>query len=157
MCTESSSSQLWRASNLHTHTWRCHHAQGDVDEYCRQAHEKGLRLLGISDHTPLPDGRWASIRMAMSELDGYDRAVEAARRHHPSLRILKGMECEFVPEFSSFFRETLLGERKFDYLVGGIHLFRKDAEWHHSSNGVKTPQFLRAYTDFFISAMASGL
>ncbi|MBF0110608.1 MAG: histidinol-phosphatase [Magnetococcales bacterium] len=148
---------LWRAVNLHTHTWRCQHARGDVAEYVLQARERGLRVLGMSDHTPMPDGRWGSIRMALEDLDGYDRAVEAARSGGGTLRVLKGMECEFVPEFTSFYRETLLGERKFDYLAGGIHLFLLDGEWVYVSSGVRDARGLRAYTDFFIEAMRSGL
>ncbi len=157
MLDKDDSGMMWRVSNLHTHTWRCHHAQGDVAAYCQKACERGLKVLGISDHTPLPDGRWASIRMAMADLDDYDRRIEQARRDHDSLRVLKGMECEYVPEFSHFYRDTLLGERKFDYLVGGVHLFEYEAQWCYTSGGVRDGKTLRAYTDFFIAAMASGL
>ncbi|MBF0422877.1 MAG: histidinol-phosphatase [Magnetococcales bacterium] len=148
---------VWRNINLHTHTWRCHHAQGDVDAYCQKARERNLHLLGFSDHTPLPDGRWASIRMDMSHLEAYDLAIETARHQYAPLHILKGMECEFVPEFVNFYRETLLDERKFDYLVGGVHLFDCDGQWLYTSGGVQDAKTLRVYTDFFIAAMDSGL
>ena len=44
--------------NYHTHTYRCQHASGDVEDYCEAAVEQGLQVLGISDHTALPDDRW---------------------------------------------------------------------------------------------------
>ena len=48
--------------NFHTHTFRCKHAKGDVDDYCRRALELGMETLGFSDHTALPDDRWLVAR-----------------------------------------------------------------------------------------------
>ena len=45
--------------NYHTHTYRCQHARGDCVDYARVASELGMEVLGFSDHTPLPDGRWS--------------------------------------------------------------------------------------------------
>ena len=39
---------------------------------------RGLAVLGISDHTALPDNRWPHIRMDIGELPGYIRAVDEA-------------------------------------------------------------------------------
>ncbi|MCK5198693.1 MAG: hypothetical protein KAR21_10100, partial [Spirochaetales bacterium] len=70
-------------NNFHSHTWRCKHATGTVKDYVDAAisavgatgrspllHESPI--LGISDHTPLPDNRWSHVRMDMSELDAYE-------------------------------------------------------------------------------------
>ena len=51
-----------------------------MDDYCRVALAAGMETLGFSDHCALPDGRWSSVRMEMSELDGYVAAVERGRR-----------------------------------------------------------------------------
>ena len=53
--------------NLHTHTYRCKHAEGDVNDYCREAAKAGLSIVGISDHVPFPDNRWLDVRMHYSE------------------------------------------------------------------------------------------
>jgi histidinol-phosphatase (PHP family) len=144
-------------TNLHTHTYRCKHAEGDAADYCRMASGIGLDVLGISDHTPLPDGRWESIRMAMDELDGYCAAIDDARRDFPDLVVLKGMECEFAPEYAAFYRDELIARRDFDYLIGGVHFFPFHGEWRGVYQGTDSPAAVRAYTDFFIESMASGL
>ena len=41
-------------ANYHTHTWRCMHASGTEREYVEKAIEGGLKILGFSDHTPMP-------------------------------------------------------------------------------------------------------
>ena len=65
--------------NYHTHTWRCKHASGDVDDYCRAAVEQGLSVLGLSDHAALPDDRWPGVRMNFDELSSYCHAIDVAR------------------------------------------------------------------------------
>ena len=44
--------------NLHTHTYRCKHASGTVDDYCREAVKAGISILGFAEHTPFPDGEY---------------------------------------------------------------------------------------------------
>ena len=39
-------------TNLHNHTFRCHHATGTDREYIEAAIRNGVRVLGFSDHTP---------------------------------------------------------------------------------------------------------
>ena len=38
--------------NLHTHTKRCNHAQGEDREYVEAAIKAGIKTLGFSDHCP---------------------------------------------------------------------------------------------------------
>ena len=38
--------------NFHTHTYRCHHASGTVEEYLKSAADAGIKVIGISDHAP---------------------------------------------------------------------------------------------------------
>lgn len=143
--------------NYHTHTYRCKHATDDVSEYCEAALAQGLTVLGLSDHTALPDDRWSHIRMPLSDLPNYIAAVDDAIERFPGLTILKGAECEYSTEYASFFKNTLLGEHKFDYLIGAAHFFPHEGEWVGSYGGADTVAGLRAYTDYFIESMESGL
>lgn len=115
--------------NYHTHTYRCKHASGDVSDYAAKAVAAGLEVLGISDHTPLLDGRWHTIRMGIEELDSYERAIDEAIQKYPSIEILKGMECDWVKEYKNFFLEELKDKRKYTYLIGAIHNFKIDGKW----------------------------
>ncbi len=44
--------------NLHTHTWRCHHATGTERAYVEAAIQGDIKILGFSDHTPMPYTLW---------------------------------------------------------------------------------------------------
>jgi histidinol-phosphatase (PHP family) len=143
--------------NLHTHTSRCKHASGNVVDYCLAAIDQGVPVLGFSDHTPLPDNRWLDVRMDFSELGAYSRDVDVARERFPELLILKGMECEYAKEYVAYYQDTLLGELGFDYLVGGAHYFPYRGEWLSVYGETRNAQTLRAYADYVVASMASGL
>ncbi len=145
--------------NYHTHTYRCQHASGDINDYCQTAVEQGLQVLGISDHTALPDDRWPHVRMSFSELPDYTAAIDAAIREFKDkdLRVLKSAECEYAPEYHSYYKDTLLDEMAFDYLIGAAHFFPMNGDWVSSFSGVNSAAALRAYTDYFIESMESGL
>lgn len=144
--------------NFHTHTYRCKHATGDADDYCKAAVERGMQTLGFSDHAALPDDRWLQARMPIDHLDEYIGAIEASRERFPSLKILTGMECEYIPKFHAYYEDELLGERQFDYLVGASHFFLDaDEGWHGTYGGTNTPQRLREYVDYTIRMMETKL
>lgn len=142
-------------SNLHTHTWRCQHASGDVDDYARVAAVGGMTVLGMADHTPLPDGRWQDHRMRLDQLPDYIAAVRGCRV--PGVRLLMGLECDWAPEFASFYREEILGRQGFDYLIAGCHFTPDGAGWVGSFDNLTTPARLRAYAAQAEATMASGL
>ena len=109
--------------NLHTHTWRCKHAEGDAIDYAREAAAAGMHTLGFADHTPWPDDRWPSVRMHVDQLDEYRAAVSAAQAAVPDLRVLLGMECEWLPEHADWLDSHLGPAAGFDYLIGAVHYF----------------------------------
>ncbi len=148
-------------ANLHTHTYRCRHASGDVADYAKVAVAGGLRVLGMADHAPLPDRWWQDHRMAPEELDGYIAAVRAVQQSHASrLTVLLGMECDWRPEYRSWYEDELLGRRRFDYLIAGVH-FLTDPDgagaWIGSFDHSDTPRRLRAYVAGAVATMESGL
>lgn len=147
-------------ANWHTHTARCKHASGQVADYCRAAVAAGLRTLGFSDHTPFPgDNRWFGVRMAMAELDGYRRDIEAAREAFPSLLLPIGLECEYLPELDAFYHDDLLGRQGMEYLVGAVHWFPYRGAWPsaHSRETANDPAALAAFADHSIACLRSGL
>ena len=143
--------------NFHTHTYRCKHAKGDVADYCAAAVNLGMETLGFSDHTALPDDRWLGARMPYADLDDYVAAIDGGRRDFPELLVLKGMECEYVPSFRSFYEDELLGSREFDYLVGAAHYFPDGDGWTGTYGGTTDARTLRAYADYVIEMMQTGL
>jgi len=143
--------------NYHTHTYRCKHAQGDVNDYAKVAIDNKVAVLGFSDHTPLPDNRWTDVRMELQELGGYISAIESTQIDFPQLTILKGMECEFADEYAGFYKDELLGRLKFDYIIAGAHYYPLNGDWVSSYNGSMEKYQLKAYAEYVVRAINSGL
>lgn len=143
--------------NLHTHTYRCKHACGDINDYIEAAIEHNVECLGISDHTPLPDNRWLGVRMHMDDLCAYSDAIDTAQLlYQDKIKILKGMECDWAPEYTEFYQTELLEKYQFEYLIGASHWFPFNDEWQMSFNITTADQVL-AYADFYAQAIASGI
>jgi histidinol-phosphatase (PHP family) len=145
------------AANFHTHTWRCDHASGDCLDYAKEAAAAGMRVLGFSDHTPLPDGRWGDMRMALDQIDGYEAAVEAARAAYPQLSIPIGLECEYSDDYQAFYQDEILGRRGYDYLIAGCHFTPLEGRWIPSFGHLTDGRRLAAYAAYVVQTMESGL
>ncbi len=140
----------------HTHTFRCQHASGEVVDYARAAAVAGLARLGAADHTPLPDGRWASVRMRLDQLPGYEAAVRAAQQAVPQVRVLLGMECDVGAQYFTWYRDTFLA-RGYDYLIGSVHFLDDDGVEVSAFGGCRGASALRDWSDKAIAAIESGL
>jgi len=142
--------------NLHTHTCLCGHADGHVDDYLEAAREAGLKCVGISDHTPLPDGSWPDNRMKMSQLQEYVRAIRAGGGKYPDMKVLAGLECEYFREYDSYYRDCLLHEIGLDYLVGGMHYFPFQGLRKGAFGGIVDSRTLHSYTEHMIESIQRG-
>ncbi len=141
---------------FHTHTYRCQHADGDINDYLKEADKQNGEVVGFTDHTPYPDGRWSETRMKWSDLDDYLGKIEKGRTDFPKLKIYKGFECEWHKDFRNIFEDELLFQRKIDYLVGAEHWVPWHGSWI-SMNDVRTAAHLKAYSDNLTDAISSGL
>jgi len=140
-------------NNFHTHTWRCKHASGTVKDYVDEAIKNNMKILGMSDHTPLPDNRWSHVRMDMSELNAYEEEFKEAE--NDDIILLKGLECEWDPIYEGFYKDELLGERNFDFLVGSVHYIKKNGDWGYLSE-IHTAKHLANYAEILIETMRTG-
>ena len=142
--------------NLHTHTYRCKHAKGDVNDYCEYAVKHGLSELGISDHTALPDNRWGFMRMNLMELNDYSQKISKAQTEYEEIKLYKGMECDYNSDYMSFYEDVLLGDYCFNYLIGSVHWFPHKGEWVNINDGPKTQFELFSYINYLIQAISTG-
>lgn len=106
--------------NLHSHTYRCHHADGSVREYVEEAIRHQMQVIGIADHTPFPETVDHNIRMDLEELPLYIEELEEAQRNYPKIRILKALECDYDAAYIDFYKEVK-GKYQLDYLIGSVH------------------------------------
>ncbi len=108
--------------DLHTHTSRCGHAEGDPAAYVAAAMRAGIDVLAFTDHLPLPahlagDGTYA---MHPLELADYVEDVREAARRSRGTRVLLGIEADWLPErVGATARE--IAAHPFDVVLGSVH------------------------------------
>jgi len=144
--------------NLHTHSWYCGHGVGELSEYVTAAEEQELDLLGFSEHCPLPDHRWPTSRMEFELLDPYLEECRQLQQSTDTLQILVGLECDYYPEYETWYREYILDKNRVDYLCLGVHSL-PDASGQdvYMKHLPQDKRLLHEYTDLYTGGLSSGL
>ena len=96
-------------ANYHTHTWRCLHAAGTEREYVENAIKGGYKILGFSDHTPMPypGGYVSNVKMRPDQLEDYVDTVLALREEYrKDIEIHLGLEVEYYQGFLGSFSRS---------------------------------------------------
>src|SRR4051794_40559152 len=112
--------------DLHTHHYRCGHAEGNIEDYIKSAIDAGITALGISDHSPYfaheSDHPFSGITMARSEFPNYIAEVLRLKEQYKDrIEILLGVESDFFPQDIEVYR-TAYEPFPFDYIIGSVHL-----------------------------------
>ena len=107
----------------HTHTYRCGHAIGKEEAYVIAAIEKGIKVLGFTDHVFLPDLEQNGMRGSFMELDDYIYTIKGLQRKYADkIEIHLGFECEFGEKYEDYYH-YLKEIKGIEYLILGQHLF----------------------------------
>lgn len=117
-------------ANYHTHTWRCKHAVGTEREYVEAAIDGGMKILGFSDHTPMPyDGGYVSnVKMSMDQLEGYVDTVEHLKaEYRDQIEIHLGLEVEYYPAYFDRLLEAT-SQYPIEYFLLGQHFLGNEIE-----------------------------
>jgi len=114
--------------DYHIHTAMCRHAEGDAREYVERAIALGMSEMGFADHLPFLGGweprhdltdDWA---MRPDELDDYVALVQdLAREYEDDVRIILGVEADFIPDTLDATAE-ILRQYPFEYVIGSVHI-----------------------------------
>ncbi len=146
--------------NLHTHTYRCHHAKGTDREYVEAAIQGGFKLLGFSDHCPqffsLP-GYYSNFRMTPQETEDYVKSVRSLQKEYASdIKILLGFEAEYYPESFDKLRK-LAQSYDFDYLIMGQHFVGNEYDENdYKEHGIYGKRYLVRYVDQVIEGLQTN-
>ena len=145
--------------NLHTHSFYCKHGSGTIADYVEQAKKDGLKLLGFSEHCPLPDREYQKgNRMDYEDLSFYEKDIKEAQRKEAeraedTITILTGAECDWLPEEQNFYEE-LLQKRNYDYISCSVHMMidpkTGEEEYLGHVKHLDVPsllKYVRTYTD----------
>ena len=143
--------------NYHTHTARCRHAVGTDREYVEAAIQKGIKILGISDHAPyvFPNtDYYSTFRMFPDEMHAYADSVRAlAKEYEKDIRILCGFELEYYPDFHAE-EMAFLKQVKPDYLILGQHFIGN--ELNHVFARHTEDIALMSYVTQVLAGLATG-
>lgn len=145
-------------NNFHTHTYRCHHAIGNDEEYVKCAIQAGIKQLGFSDHTPWHYNSHfhPTMRMDESQLDEYIESILALKEKYKNqIDILIGLECEYFEKYMPWLKK-ILAEKPINYIILGNHYYKTD-EKHIYFGSPVSEKLLKSYVDQCIDAINTGL
>ena len=141
----------------HTHTYRCGHAIGKEEEYVIAAIQKGIKVLGFTDHVFLPDLEQNGMRGSFMELDDYIYTIKGLQRKYADkIEIHLGFECEFGEQYEDYYH-YLKEIKGIEYLILGQHLFFEGEDLVWLSRYGTPEEMLEHYVEVLISAMKTGL
>lgn len=106
--------------DYHTHTPLCKHATGTRAEYLAAAEVAGLLEIGVSDHTPWPEGYDTDWRMNSSQFPVYKALVAEMRAIKSDVKVKYALEADWVPGKMDEVL-PLMANEPFDYVIGSIH------------------------------------
>ena len=123
----------WRVSLHGGHSWPfCDHASGSLEHILEAACERGFATYGVTEHAPRHHDRylydkerelgWTVATLEQKFDDYFRRLDELVPTFAADLPILRGFECEVVPD-SEWADITTEYRRRYrpDYIVGSVH------------------------------------
>lgn len=142
--------------NYHTHTYRCHHATGEEEEYIKRAIENGVKYMGFSDHIPLkfPNGNESYYRVPVCEGKDYCDSIKKLReKYKDQIEISIGFEMEFYPKYFDIMLKNAI-EYGGEYLILGQHFdVSEDTFGVHVLKEINDVNVLKRYVDAVIMGM----
>ena len=147
---------------FHSHTYRCNHAVGDIEDYVIAAIKNGYQIYGVSDHVLLPnvlaDGTRGDYFLFDDYVETYQRVKE---KYSSSIKMYLGFECEYSDYYYDYYL-SLLKEKGFDYLICGQHNGfdsedGKPFEYFFNNPTSSLEERLERFKTDIIKAMKSGL
>ncbi len=116
-------------NDYHVHTRLCKHGEGDVYQYVEFAIDKGIKELGFAEHIPIPGLDDPDGRMDSKDFAVYINDIENARRQYPEIKILLGLEADYLPGYMEYIA-SFIKQYPFDYIIGSVHFI---GDWDFSN------------------------
>lgn len=106
-------------ANYHTHSLYCD-GKSTLEEHVREAEICGLLQLGFSSHSSVPFEN--NFAISEKRIPEYVNEIDQLQQK-TNVKLLKSLECEFVPGISKDFEEWRT-TYNLNYVIGGVHLVR---------------------------------
>lgn len=144
--------------NLHTHTYRCHHATGEDRDYVEAAIKAGMKTLGFADHCPqfFPTDYYSTFRMRPEAAAEYVDSLRALKKEYKNdIDILIGFETEYYPEIFGRFMEFIV-PLDLDYMIMGQHFICNEYEVPNYYASNPTYEDAKQYVRQTIEGLSTG-
>lgn len=138
--------------DLHTHHERCGHASGALEDYIEIAISRGMKVLGITDHSPYffsdEDKPFPKLAMGKSEFFKYiEEAYYLKKKYKDQIELLIGVESDIFKEHIDLYDHSY-SSFPLDYVIGSIHftspsLVSKGVDWSTASEEERDEEFKR--------------
>lgn len=146
-------------ANYHTHTSRCHHAEGTDEAYVESAIRGGYDILGFSDHAPWPytSGFVSHTRMLPADLAEYVSHLQGLKeKYSDQIELRIGLESEYYPDMISWLSE-IREKYQLDYLLFGNHHYPDEERGSYFGMCTTDEHQLHLYEKSIIEGMQTGL
>lgn len=146
--------------NYHTHTYRCGHAIGEIEEYIKRAIQGGIKYMGFSDHIPYicSDGFESDFRVKVEEVGAYFSEIELLReKYKDKIEIKIGFEMEYYPlHFNNMLKNAV--EYGAEYLILGPHFLDEEhPDGVHTIIETDSTNRLKEYVNCVVDGIKSGV
>ena len=123
--------------NLHTHSYFSD-GKSTPEEVVLEAINQGMKVLGFSDHSPVPFEN--SFAIKNDEVQNYISTIKSLKeQYQDQIDIYCSMEMDFIPGIVKDFKKTK-EELSLDYMIGSVHLVGNDINklWFIDGSKVET-------------------
>lgn len=139
--------------NLHTHS-NFSDGKSEMEEMVLDAISKNLKVIGITDHSPMPFENRVSLKK--ERINDYVAEVKRLKDKYKSqINVRIGMEMEYIPGMSEDF-QSVRENLGLEYLIGSVHLVEKDgALWF--IDGAKIEPYDEGLNEIFHGDIKAGV
>lgn len=140
--------------NLHTHSVFSD-GKSTPEEIVIEAIKQGLKVIGLSDHSPVPFEN--SFAIKNNEVQNYIGTIKSLKEKYKSqIDIYCSMEMDFIPGIVNNFRQTKqsLG---LDYMIGSVHLVGNDINRLWFIDGSKYETYDEGLFNYFDGDIRRGV
>lgn len=139
--------------NLHTHS-NFSDGKSEMEEMVLDAISKNLKVIGITDHSPMPFENRVSLKK--ERINDYIAEVKRLKdKYKDQINVRLGMEMEYIPGMSEDF-QSVRENLGLEYLIGSVHLVEKDgALWF--IDGAKIEPYDEGLDKIFYGDIKAGV